>query len=132
MARRHARLIARLAGAALTPLAWGSLVSAQEATPAAPAATPAPAKDKATETTVGEVVVTATRQAQSLSKVPASVSAFTAEKMEVQGIKNFDQIAMFTPGVTFNNDSNNISIRGVASSWTPQTSPGGSTSRCEN
>jgi iron complex outermembrane recepter protein len=65
---------------------------------------------------VGEVVVTATRRSESLSKVPVSVSAFTAEKLENQGVKSFADLAKFTPGVNFNVDSNNISIRGVQSS----------------
>jgi outer membrane receptor protein involved in Fe transport len=64
---------------------------------------------------VGEVVVTATRQSQTLSKVPESVSAFTAAKMDVQGIKSFADLAKFTPGVTFNDDRHDVSIRGIES-----------------
>lgn len=64
---------------------------------------------------VGEVVVTATRRSESLSKVPLSVSAFTAEKLESQGVKSFADLAKFAPGVSFNADSNDISIRGVQS-----------------
>ena len=44
-----------------------------------------------------------------------SVSAFTAAKMDVQGIKSFADIAKFTPGVTFDEDSHDISIRGINS-----------------
>jgi iron complex outermembrane receptor protein len=64
---------------------------------------------------VGEVVVTATRQTQMLSKVPESVSAFTAAKMDIQGIKSFADLAKFTPGVTFASASHEVSIRGVTS-----------------
>ncbi|MDQ2859384.1 MAG: TonB-dependent receptor [Pseudomonadota bacterium] len=66
-------------------------------------------------TEVGEVVVTATRKEESLSKVAESVSAFTAQKMEVLNIKSFADLAKFTPGVTFDSDSHDISIRGIAS-----------------
>jgi outer membrane receptor protein involved in Fe transport len=65
---------------------------------------------------IEEVVVTATRQEQPLSKVAVSVSAFTAEKMDALGVKNFADLAKFTPGVTFDPDSNDISIRGIDSS----------------
>jgi iron complex outermembrane receptor protein len=64
---------------------------------------------------VGEVVVTATRQTQMLSKVPESVSAFTAAKMDIQGIKSFADVAKFTPGVTFNEERHDVSIRGIDS-----------------
>ncbi|MEI9929067.1 MAG: TonB-dependent receptor [Rhizomicrobium sp.] len=64
---------------------------------------------------IEEVVVTATRRAEVLSKVPESVSAFTTEKMDTLGIKNFADVARFTPGVTFDPDDNSISIRGISS-----------------
>jgi iron complex outermembrane receptor protein len=66
-------------------------------------------------TDVGEIVVTATRREETISKVPESISAFTAAKMDIQGIKSFADVAKFTPGVTFNPDSHNISIRGIES-----------------
>jgi outer membrane receptor protein involved in Fe transport len=64
---------------------------------------------------IEEVVVTATRRAEPLSKVAVSVSAFTNEKMEVLGIKSFADLARFTPGVTYDDASKDISIRGVDS-----------------
>ncbi len=36
--------------------------------------------------TVSEIVITATRQAQTLSKVPISVSAFTEDKLDQLGV----------------------------------------------
>ena len=63
-----------------------------------------------------EVVVTATRREESLSKVPISVSAFTQESIDIRGIKDFQDVAKFTPGVNIDNSgTNNISIRGIAS-----------------
>ena len=63
-----------------------------------------------------EITVTATRHEESLSKVPISVTAFTQEAMDLRGIKDFQDIARFTPGVNIDNSgTNNISIRGIAS-----------------
>ncbi len=63
-----------------------------------------------------EVVVTATRREESLSKVPVSVSAFTAEKMDAIGVKSIADVARFTPGLSFGaNQTNDISIRGISS-----------------
>ena len=66
-------------------------------------------------TDVGEIVVTATRKEEALSKVPESIQAFTAAKMDIQGIKSFADVAKFTPGVNFDSASHDISIRGIDS-----------------
>jgi outer membrane receptor protein involved in Fe transport len=64
-----------------------------------------------------EIVVTATRRAESLSKVPISVMALSQDDMDVRGIKDFQDIARFTPGVSIDNSGTNaISIRGISSS----------------
>jgi iron complex outermembrane recepter protein len=64
-----------------------------------------------------EVVVTATRHEESLSKVPISVTALTQDAMDMRGIKDFQDIARFTPGVSIDNSGTNaISIRGISSS----------------
>src|SRR6202050_4296775 len=64
-----------------------------------------------------DIVVTATRHEEALSKVPISISAFTQESMDVKGIKDFQDVVRFTPGVQIDaNQTNQISIRGIASS----------------
>jgi iron complex outermembrane receptor protein len=64
-----------------------------------------------------EITVTATRHEENLSKVPISVTALTQEAMDVRGIKDFQDVAKFTPGVNIDNSgTNNISIRGISSS----------------
>src|SRR5476651_348437 len=64
-----------------------------------------------------EVIVTATRHEESLSKVPISVTALTQDAMDLRGVKDFQDIVRFTPGVIVDNaGTNNISIRGIASS----------------
>ena len=63
----------------------------------------------------GEIVVTATRQAQLISRVPISVSAFSQQNMDLKGMKSFNEVARFTPGVQFDPTGNQISIRGISS-----------------
>src|SRR5450432_268440 len=73
-----------------------------------------------------EIVVTATRRTERLQDVPISVSAFSQEKMDVQGLRNIDDVTRLTPGVAFsrngtgssanyNDENSDISIRGIDS-----------------
>src|SRR5579871_2717260 len=80
----------------------------------APAAVP---EASATAGGLQEVVVTATRREESLSKVPISVTALTQDTLDQKGIKDFQDIVRFTPGVSIDNSGTNaISIRGISSS----------------
>ena len=64
-----------------------------------------------------EIIVTATRHEESLSKVPISVTAMTQESLDAKGIKDFQDVVRFTPGVSIDNTGTNaISIRGISSS----------------
>ena len=64
-----------------------------------------------------EVTVTATRHEEPLSKVPISVTALTQEQMDMNGIKDFQDMVRFTPGVSIDTaGTNSISIRGISSS----------------
>jgi len=80
----------------------------------------APSPDDAASEDTGalkEIVVTATRHAESLSKVAESVSAYTQEDMDQRGMKDFTDIVRFTPGVSIDQTGTNaISIRGISSS----------------
>jgi iron complex outermembrane receptor protein len=107
------------------PLATGAVLLAHnplaraDAAAALATAGPAPAAtESATEPAVlQEVVVTATRHEESLSKVPISVTALTQADMDQKGIKDFIDIARYTPGVSIDNSATNaISIRGISSS----------------
>ena len=63
-----------------------------------------------------EIVVTATRHEEGLSKVPISVTALTQDAMDVRGINDILDVARFTPGINIDNSgTNNIAIRGIAS-----------------
>ncbi len=64
-----------------------------------------------------EIVVTATRRDESMSKVPISVTALTEQAIDIRGIKDIQDVARFTPGVNIDNSgTSNIAIRGIASS----------------
>jgi iron complex outermembrane receptor protein len=70
------------------------------------------------EPVLQEIVVTATRREESLSKVPVSVSAISQEQMDAQGLKVIDDIVRYTPGLQFTRigtGANSISIRGISS-----------------
>src|SRR5262249_38713227 len=87
------------------------------ATSEAPA--PAAAASVAPGNELGEVVVTATRREEALSKVPVSVAAITNTQMDLAGIREMPDVVKFTPGLVINqsdNGGNNIAIRGIASS----------------
>jgi len=75
---------------------------------------------------LSEVVVTATRREERLQDVPISVSAFSQEKIDSQGLRNIDDLTRLSPGITFqrngngssanyNDENSDISIRGIDS-----------------
>ncbi len=63
-----------------------------------------------------EIIVTAQRQSQSLQEVPIAVSAFSAEALERQQIKNASDLQLTLPNVTFskgNFTGSSFTIRGI-------------------
>jgi iron complex outermembrane recepter protein len=65
-----------------------------------------------------EIIVTATRRSASLEDVPLSVTVFSQEKIDAQGLKTIDDLVDYTPGLLLNrtgNGANNIAIRGISS-----------------
>ena len=102
--------------ASVSGLAYANAADIAPATPATPAA-PATAQEAAEISgPLQEIVVTATRHEESLSKVPISVTALTQDAMDVRGIKDILDVARFTPGINIDNSgTNNIAIRGIAS-----------------
>lgn len=75
----------------------------------------APAVAEVPGATPPEIVVTATRRVEPLSRVAASVSALTASGMDMRGIRSIADVARFTPGLRFDPASGAVSIRGIAS-----------------
>jgi iron complex outermembrane recepter protein len=70
----------------------------------------------------GDIVVTAQRREESVSKVPISIQTFTQQLMDRQGIRKIDDLSRLTPALNFTaasgvnaNNGTNISIRGVSS-----------------
>jgi len=73
-----------------------------------------------------EIVVTATRREERLQDVPISISAFSQEKLDQQGLKSIDDLTRLSPGVAFsrngmgssanyNDEGSDLNIRGVDS-----------------
>jgi len=102
-----------LARRSLVPTILGCTITAGASTMSAFADDPS---GTGSSTELKEITVTATRHEEPLSKVPISVTAYTQEAMDQRGIRDFSDIARFTPGVQIDTDQTNaISIRGIAS-----------------
>ncbi len=82
--------------------------------------------DASASTGLEEIVVTATRREERLQDVPVSVSAFSQEKLDAEGLKNIDDLVRLSPGVTFqrnamsssgnyNDEGSDINFRGIDS-----------------
>ncbi len=74
-----------------------------------------------------EVIVTATRRAESVEDVPISIDAFGADQLALGAIKSIDDIAALTPGLQFavpngfSSAFTTISIRGLNTNTGPPT-----------
>lgn len=82
---------------------------------AGPAAATEPAPTG--ETTIEEIVVTATLRSERLQDVPLSVTAFSQEELTQKGIVGLEGIARETPGVVLNYGSDNnfrLTARGIS------------------
>ncbi len=90
--------------------------------------TNAPPRDEATVTTLGTVVVTASRRDETLQKVPMAVSALTWHDIQRQHLKDFSGYAASVPGldaISLGPGMTELSIRGIASgSQQPSASVG--------
>lgn len=109
-ARRRTTPIGLLLSATiLTPFladqAAAQVVGSEAPTSAAPAATPTPPGEPAGEATttgpLGEIIVTATRRAESIQRVPISVQALGADKLEQRQVKGLSDIAALLPSVSY-------------------------------
>jgi len=100
--------LTRLAGGILAALAVASAPGLARAQSTPPEAVPSGG--------LQEIVVTATRHEETLSKVPLSVTALNQEALDLRGVKDIVDVARFTPGLNIDNSgTNNISIRGISS-----------------
>ncbi len=106
---KHAVALATATGAFALAVGLATPARARDAD----AASPTPAEP------AGEIVVTATRRAESLSKVPLSITALSQATLDQRGIKDIDGLVRQTPGIQFDpngfGNQSNIAIRGVSS-----------------
>ncbi len=105
---------------------WPIAVAGQLAWPALSMAAAATGDADTSSGALEEVVVTATRRSERLQDVPISVTAFSQEKLDAQGLRSIDDVTRLTPGVAFsrngtgssanyNDESSDINIRGIDS-----------------
>ncbi|MEX1033002.1 MAG: TonB-dependent receptor [Cellvibrionaceae bacterium] len=65
-------------------------------------------------TSLEEIVVTTERRDQRLQDVPLSITAFGSETRDKIGILSIQDMANFTPGLSYNTSTDRPSIRGIA------------------
>ncbi len=98
-------------------LSYAATAAAAPSVAAQPTAAGAPAPAATTGTELQEIVVTAERRQEDITKVPISITAITQQNIDTLGIKDFTDMAKYTPGVVIDTDrTNEISIRGISSS----------------
>ncbi|USI77611.1 TonB-dependent receptor [Sphingopyxis sp. USTB-05] len=108
------RLMASVSIAILTLALGTPAAHAQDA----PTEAAAQADDQSAMADPNDIIVTATRKAEALSKIPVSVAAFSQEQLDVQGVSTVDSLVKNTPGVTLRRDgdgTSNIAVRGISS-----------------
>ena len=97
---------------------YGGIAAALLAAPAFAQQQPAADNNAGSNTgpQLQQIVVTATRREEAINKVPLSITALTQGSMDLRGIKDIQDVARFTPGINIDNSgTNNIAIRGIAS-----------------
>jgi iron complex outermembrane receptor protein len=99
----------------VTAAFWGLFAVTAAADPAPGDERPGP---NTSASALQEIVVTATRREESLSKVPISLTALTQDNMDNLGIKDIADLVRFTPGLSIIDQGNfvSIAIRGIGSS----------------
>jgi iron complex outermembrane recepter protein len=114
--RRRLFRLGLIVSTALTPVLLCSAAIAQTAAPAASADT---------YDHVEEIVVTAQKRSELLTKVPISVTAIDQETLDKEGAKSIADVARLVPGLSLQTSDSqgdtNISIRGITSDTGAQT-----------
>jgi len=87
-----------------------------------------PAATRVQSAALSEVVVTARRRAEDVSRVPISISAFSQEALERKGVLNLQDLAKITPGLNMTPGGSRsnpfITIRGQSKQITGNVQPG--------
>ncbi len=104
---RHAWILRAVAGSLALAAAAAGATEANASSDAAAAGSGA----------LEEIVVTATRREENISKVPISITAMSQDDLDQKGVRDFSEMVRFTPGVSIDSSGTNaISIRGISSS----------------
>lgn len=74
--------------------------------------------------TIEEVIVTATKRAESLQKVPVAITAVTGDQLADRGVESFAELARLVPGVVQSGSSqfSKFTVRGIQTSNTTSSS----------
>ncbi len=94
----------------------GQVGGAEKTTETTASATSGTTQSTTANDGIGDIIVTAQRQSESLQRVPIAVSAFTAATLQAQQIKNANDLQLSLPNVTFtktNFSGASFTIRGV-------------------
>lgn len=77
------------------------------------------AQDAEGETVLEKITITATKRAQEIGKVDASVTVVTGEELAQRGVRTVDDLQKVFPGVSMGNRGNrvysNVTVRGISS-----------------
>jgi len=105
-------MVYRLGATGILAAAIAAQASPSQAQTAKSASDPSMAESRSES---GDIVVTAQRREERLSRVPQSIAAFSQERLDLAGARDFTDIAAITPGVRIRDQQNQIAIRGLAS-----------------
>lgn len=78
------------------------------------------------DASVEEIIITATRRNERLQDVPVTVTAITNEQIEELQLKQFEDIQVLSPGLSFRSSGNQgvvTSLRGISSTVTTSAPP---------
>jgi len=104
-----------LAASAIALIAATPAMAQDTPTPATAAPAPAPQADDQDQ--IGDIVITAQRQSETLQTVPIAVSAFSSEALKAQQINTTSDLQLTLPNITFTKSnftsSSSFNIRGI-------------------
>src|SRR5580658_9746036 len=98
---RHNRLLRAAIASALFGTGAGHALDARADDAPAGAESPADSR-RASSTELEEVIVTATRRAESLFNIPYNISATTEQQLDAAGVVDFSKLQQIVPGLVYN------------------------------
>jgi len=92
-------------------VAFVAIPAAAQAQDAKPVADQSATTDEASG--LAEIVVTAEKRSVNLQDVPLAISAYTADARQLAGITTLQDVANFTPGLSYSASNDRVFIRGI-------------------